>query len=86
MTGSGNEPSVKHHGRQFYNILERTDGRVDVFLDARVYPCTVEDTTDYDIMIHVVRGIDPADFRQGLENHIREHRDDWKEIAEVVWL
>lgn len=74
------------NGRLFYSILERADGRIDVFLDPHVYPETTEDgTTDYDISFRVVRGIDPADYPD-MEAHIRAHYGDWCEIGEVVWM
>ena len=50
---------------------------------------TTEDgATDFDISFKVARGIDPAEYADiaALEAHIREHYDDWREIAEVVWM
>lgn len=73
-------------GRQFYSILSRADGLVDVFLDPHVYPMSTEDgATDYDLSFRVVRGVDPADYGD-IEAHIRAHYEDWREIAEVVWM
>lgn len=73
------------NGRIFYSILERADGRADVFLDPHVYPLMADGMTDYDITFKVVRGIDPADYGD-LDEHIRAHYEDWRDIAEDVSL
>lgn len=72
-------------GRHFYTILRRADGLVDVYLDPHVYPMTADGMTDYDLSFKVARGIDPKDYPD-MEAHIREHYEDWCEIAEVIWM
>ena len=86
MTQAAKDGAPTRRGRRFLSLLERSDGLYDVFLDGRAFPAEAEGGTDYDIMIYVVRGIDAGDFKPDLESHIREHWDEWKEAAEVVWL
>lgn len=71
-------------GRQFYELLPREDGTIDIFLNPRVYPLTTpEGATDYDVRVLVVRGVTPF---EGLEEDIRARYDAWCESAEEVWL
>ena len=72
------------HGRRFYSILGRSDGRVDVFLNPRVYPMTTpEGMTDFDISVLVVRDVEYTD---DLEEDIRRRFDDWCELGEEISL
>lgn len=72
--------------RTFFTFLNRPDGTVDIFLDPRVYPITVDGRTDYDVTFRVVRGVDPAEYGGKLEDHVREHFRDWCDLAETIWL
>lgn len=72
---------------EFYQITERHDGLVDVWLTpGETVPMYDEltDRRDYGIRILGVRGIDPEDpvFQGDLEGHIREHYAAWLESAE----
>ena len=70
-------------GRRFYSIHENEDGSVDVYLRPDVLPKTADGQTDYDIAVLVVKDVEPF---AGMEDHIREHFDDWCADAEVIYL
>jgi len=70
-------------GRRFYSIHENEDGSVDVYLRPDVLPKTADGQTDYDVAVLVVRDVEPF---AGMEDHIREHFDDWCADAEVIFL
>lgn len=70
--------------KQFYAILDNGDGTVDVYMDALVTPRTTEDgITDYDIQVHVVKGVVPWD---GLEDSIRNNYYAWRDLSQIVEL
>ncbi len=69
----------------FYRITENDDGTVDIVLTPpKVYPRKTEDgIVDYDISIHVVRGMWPF---PGLEEYVRQHYYALCEIGETIYL
>lgn len=73
----------------FYEVKERGDGLVDVWLTPGEIVPIMDDLTgrvDYGIRLRVVHGIDPEDPQWGgsLEGHIREHYAAWLESAEEI--
>lgn len=73
----------------FYEIVERGDGLVDVVLTpGEVVPMLDDLTgrTDYGIRLMAVRGINPEDpqWDGNLEEHIRRHYAAWLESAEEI--
>ena len=74
----------RDHPRQFYSIVEREDGLVDVYLspDVAVYD-TDMGVKEYDISVIAVRGVEPW---PGLEDDIRMRYDAWCESGEVIDL
>lgn len=84
MRSAKEQPPRK--GRRFYSIHHRPDGLVDLTLDVHVYPQTLADgTTDYDVSVCVVRGVNPDAFTD-FEANIREHYEDWIACGEVMYL
>ena len=73
----------------FYRIVERRDGLVDVWMTPGVVAPIFDELTgrtDYGIRMMAVHGVDPADPQWGgsLEEHIREHYAAWLESAEEI--
>ena len=72
--------------KQFYALMDRADGLVDVYLAPEAHPLSTEGgEVDFDISFRVVRGVDPAEYPD-MEAHIRAHYEDWCEAAEVIWM
>lgn len=88
MTGGRKGGAQSDNRPRSVDLLDRADGRVDVFFNAHVYPEGWNGVKDYDVSIMIVRGIDPTDYggREGLEQHVLTNWDAWKEMAEVIWL
>lgn len=73
----------------YYEIKERSDGLVDVWLTpGELVPIRDDLTgrTDYRIRLMAVRGINPEDpqWDGNLEEHIRRHYAAWLESAEEI--
>ena len=77
---------------RFYRIIDNEDGTADVWLTPGEAVQTIDDLTgrrDFTIRLMAVRGValdDPRwdnDFEK-LEEHIREHHEDWLKSAEVI--
>ena len=71
----------------FYKIVERGDGLVDVWLTPGEVAPILDDLTgrvDYGIRVRVAHGIDPEDPQWSgcLDEHIRRHYAAWLESAE----
>lgn len=73
----------------YYEIKERSDGLVDVWLTpGELVPIRdgLTGRTDYGIRLMAVHGINPTDSQWGgsLESHIREHYAAWVASAEEI--
>ena len=73
----------------YYEIKERSDGLVDIWLTpGELVPIRDDLTgrTDYGIRLMAVHGINPSDSQWGgsLESHIREHYAAWVASAEEI--